>query len=111
MANQQSDIYNAYVERTERNNVNPGPCIKGDAVFVELRANIADFDFSKPYSYTTNYWDNDSRTKVFKFDDGRIAEYATDNSYFRTPLLVIFEQEEDWSNYQRAMGMFHYLYT
>jgi hypothetical protein len=111
MANKQFEIYQAYKEQTERNNVKPGPCISGDAVFKELRANIADFDFHKPYSTTTRYWDNDARTKVFKYDDGRIAEYATTNSAIGTALLVVFEKHEDWFNYRRAMGMFHYLNT
>lgn len=112
MANQQGEIYNAYVARTECNNVEPGPCIKGDtAVFAELRANITDFDFSKPYSHTTRYWDNGPRTKVFKFDDGRVAEYATTNTAIGTALLVVFEKRDDWFNYRRAMGMFHYLNT
>ena len=110
MAGQQMAIYTAYKESTERNNVEPVEVLKGDEnVWSILKAE--DVDFHKPYSHTTRYWDNDARTKVFKFADGRIAEYATTNTAIGTPLLAIFANHDDWFNYRRAMGMFHYLNT
>lgn len=111
MAGQQAAIYNAYVASTTKNNVEP-VTFKGDEeVFAILRREIADFDFHKPYSHTTRFWDNDGRTKVFKLDDGRIAEYATTNTAFGTALLAIFDEHKDWFNYRKPMGRFHYFNT
>ncbi|MCO5157541.1 MAG: hypothetical protein M9945_12475 [Aquamicrobium sp.] len=106
MAGQQEAIYNSYVASTTKHNVKP-VTFKGDSeVFEILRANGVDFD--KPYSHSTRFWDNDARTRVFKFDDGRIAEYATTNSAMGTALLAVFETHDDWFNYRKPMGRFHY---
>jgi hypothetical protein len=111
MPGQQHAIYSAYVATTTKNNVEPSTH-KGDReVFEILRREISGFDFYAPYSHATRFWDNDARTKVFKFDDGRIAEYATMNTAMGTPLLAIFENHADWFNYRKPMGRFHYFNT
>lgn len=109
MAGQQAKIYQAYKEQTERNNVEPTVKIDGDAVWQFIRKN--GIDFQNPYSHTTRYWDNGPSTRTFKLADGRVAEYATTNSAMGWPLMVVFDRFDDWFNYRRAMGMFHYLYT
>lgn len=106
---QQAAIYDAYVKRTTANNVEPVEHLSGSDVWAVLKAQGV--DFHKPYDFTTRYWDNDSRTRVFKFDDGRVAEYGTTNTAFRSPLLAIFANHEDWFSYRRPMGRFHYFNT
>lgn len=106
MAGQQKAIYNAYVSSTTKNNAEP-VTFKGDReVFEILKANGV--DFKTPYSHTTRFWDNGPRTKVFKFDDGRIAEYAETNTAMGIALLAIFENHDDWFSYRKPMGRFHY---
>jgi len=108
MAGQQAAVYNGYVASMTKNNVEPSLQIEGAEVSKFLEANIKGFNFYTPFSHTTRFWSNDSTTRVFKLDDGRIAEFARGSGWAGKVLLAVFDKEEDWFNYRKPMGRFHY---
>lgn len=106
MANKQQAIYDGYVKHTTANNVEPTK-LNGEEAWAFLKEN--GIEFSKPNSYTTNYFDGGRGARVWNLKDGRVVEYAP--GAFGRVLLAVFDNVRDYLNYRRPMGMFHYLYA
>lgn len=103
---QSAAIYDAYKAKTEANNVKP-EILRYDEVWAFIKAEGV--DFNKPVSNRTKFWDNNYQGKVFYIADGRVAEYNTDNSAFRLPLLAVFPSREAYDSYQKAMPRYFYM--
>jgi len=103
---QSAAIYDSYVARTERNNVKP-EILRYDEAREFMKANGLNRETS--ISNITKFWDNDYRGMVFALADGRVAEYSTDNSAFRLPLIAIFPSKASYMAYQKAMPRYFYM--
>lgn len=101
MANQQQEIYNNYLA-TFANVVKP--------VTVKNEWPILNDDEKMELTKETRRVGESYRTSVYKTTAGRIIEQEPigngwDNFYHT------FENETDWRNFRKPMGMFHYLNT
>lgn len=97
---QSAAIYDAYKARTEARNVKP-EILTYDAAREFMKANGCTRETS--VSNTTKFWDNNYQGMVFNLADGRVAEYSTDNSAFRLPLIAVFPSRETYDAYRKAM--------
>jgi hypothetical protein len=101
MANQQTTIYNNYLA-TFADVVKPVVTknewpVMAEGETMELTKN-------------TRRVGESYRTRVYKTSLGRIIEQEPIGNGWNT-LYHTFENEADWWNYRKSMGMFHYMNT
>lgn len=99
MAGQQQVIYNNYVN-TFKDVVQPEILTK----LPELRDGE-----EMELSTRTRRVGESYNTRVYVTNEGRVIEQET-VSWYKT-LYFVFERDEDWWNYRKPMGRFHYMNT
>lgn len=99
MANQQEAIYQNYVE-TFKDVVKP-------EIFTRW-PEMAEGEEMELTTRTRKVGESYS-TRVYVTSKGRVIEQET-VSWYKT-LYYVFERDEDWWNYRKPLGMFHYLNT
>lgn len=99
MAGQQEIIYNNYVKSFDH--------IVKPEILTEW-PQLAEGETMEKTDWTRK-WGESYRTQVYKTSNGRIIEVET-ISWYKT-LFAVFENHNDWFNFRRPMGMFHYLNT
>lgn len=109
MPGQQTAIYNAYVERTERNNVEP-IIFPINAQYASLEGEV--WTESTGRGALTNRWGDREYGRVFVYTSnlGRVMEMQISHRGMRHQ-YAIHRTHDDYWKYSRADGMFHHLYT
>lgn len=99
MSGQQQTIYNNYLKQFES--------VVKPEIFTEwpkLREN----EKMEPSTRTRKCGES-YNTRVYVTSEGRVIEEEAVSRY--KTLYFVFERDEDWWNYRKPMGMFHYLNT
>lgn len=99
MANQQSDIYNNYLA-TFADVVRP--------VFTKNEWPVLADGEKMELTKETRRVGESYSTRVYRTNAGRMIEQEPIGNGFNT-FYHTFENEADWRNFRKPMGMFHYL--
>lgn len=107
MANQQQIIYNNYVA-TFANVVQPTVLPKGTWP-EKLEGEIWTKECGR-YCRTAKWAEREyGSTAVYSTSTGRVIEFQSLHRGLSF-IVAVFENEKDWLNFRRPMGMFHYFH-
>jgi len=106
MANQQVRIYEGYKNSVERNNVAPTVAPKG-----EWPADLDGEIWTESRTMSPRWADASyGRCRVYTSNLGRVREKQS-LDHGMSFQIAVHRTSDDYWNYNRAMGMFHYLNT
>ena len=97
--------YRAYRNELDRTNAKPEIIQYAEPVHAFCQASGM-YDL-KPASHSTKFWD---RGEVYYLDDGRVVERTQTNSACYMPVIAVFANKDDHSNYRKAMPLNTYLW-